>query len=171
MRYTFSLVLPPPYSGFTNWHLVPGVFIYSAAMSACETVHWGACCGEKSKGSSGVRIIGGAAEVCVNWVDVSVHLGFAEWFLILLMGKCNYGKCWGRVGAEMSQPVQGSCHFYCHFFSVSFPAEAVELVPGLYFSARRRVGCRGTEKAHQSNNIEARSRAERNICHMYVFTW
>ena len=59
----------------------------------------------------------------------------------------------------------------CHFFSVSFPAEAVQLVPGLYFSARRRVGCRGTEKAHQSNNIEARSRAERNICHMYVFTW
>ena len=65
--------------------------------------------------------------------------------MILLLGKFNYGKCWGRVGAEMFQPVQGSCHFYCHFFSLlrqfsSFPVSIS--VPGAGWAAeglKRRI--------------------------------
>jgi hypothetical protein len=44
----------------------PGCFYLQCCHECVRPVHLGACCGEKRKGSSGVRIIGGAAEVCVN---------------------------------------------------------------------------------------------------------
>lgn len=46
------------------------------------------------------------------------------------------------LGTRWGRNVSTGPGFVPFLLPFLFPAEAVQLVPGLYFSARRRVGCR-----------------------------